>query len=118
MSSTVLIVDDNERYRWFTRALLSDAGYDVVGEACDGESALLTARRLRPDVLLLDIQLPGIDGFEVARRLRHEADAIKVVLISGRDQSEYGRAVVTCGARGFIAKDELSGRRLDALLAG
>lgn len=66
---TVLIVDDHEGFRQVARALLEAAGIRVVGEAADGESAIAEAERLRPQLVLLDVQLPGIDGFEVAARL-------------------------------------------------
>jgi DNA-binding NarL/FixJ family response regulator len=117
MRETVVIVDDNEGFRVFTKALLRGVGYEVVGEAADGETALLAARRLRPDVLLLDVQLPGMDGLEVARRVNSEARGTVVVLTSARDRADYGRALDDCGARAFIAKDVLSGATFEAALA-
>ena len=107
MRETVLLVDDNELFRVFTKALLAGDGYEVVGEACDGAAAIEAARRLQPAIVLLDVQLPDIDGFEVARRLR--AEPVRVVLTSGRERIDYGGAVEACGARAFIAKRELSG---------
>jgi two-component system response regulator DesR len=118
MCETLLIVDDNESFRTFTRALLAGAGFEVVAEAADGPAALEAARRLRPDVLLLDVQLPGIDGLEVARLLQAEASGTVIVLTSARDRAEYGRALTDCGARAFIAKHELTGRSLEAALHG
>jgi DNA-binding NarL/FixJ family response regulator len=118
MAGTVLIVDDNEGFRAFAGALLRRQGFDVVGEAGDGESGLDAARRLRPDVVLLDVQLPGIDGFEVTRRLRDDTGVTQVVLISARDRRDYGAAVVDCGARAFISKGEVSGPALEAALIG
>ena len=118
MAGTVLIVDDNAGFRAFAGALLRRQGFDVIGEAADGEAGLDAARRLRPSVLLLDVQLPGIDGFEVARRLLGEHGATRVVLISARDRRDYGAAVADCGARAFIAKDEVSGPTLEAALIG
>jgi DNA-binding NarL/FixJ family response regulator len=70
----VLIVDDHDGFRSSARALLEAEGFDVVGEAGDAASALAAAARLRPEVVLLDIQLPGIDGFEVAARLAATPD--------------------------------------------
>ena len=70
VSRTVLIVDDHADFRRTVRALLEADGFDVVGEAADGRLAIAEANRLRPRLVLLDIQLPDIDGFEVARRLR------------------------------------------------
>jgi DNA-binding NarL/FixJ family response regulator len=118
MAGTVLIVDDNAGFRSFAGALLRRQGFEVVGEAGDGESGLDAVRRLRPDVLLLDVQLPDIDGFEVARRLRKDEGVTQVVLISARDRRDFGAAVDDCGARAFFSKDEVSGPALEAALAG
>ena len=98
------------------RRLLQAGGYDVVGEAADGSSALQAARQLRPDLVLLDIQLPDVDGCEVARWLAAEANPPAVVLISSRDAEDYGARLTGCGARGFVAKADLSGASIDALL--
>ena len=116
MSTTVLIVDDHATFRSFARALLQAEGYSVVGEARDGTTALREFRRLRPDVVLLDIQLPDINGFEVARQLAAERSTAAVVLISTRDASEYRRRLAGSVARGFIAKSALSGASLGAIL--
>jgi DNA-binding NarL/FixJ family response regulator len=118
VTGTVLIVDDNAGFRSFAGALLRRQGFDVVGEAGDGESGLAAVRRLRPDVLLLDVQLPDIDGFEVTRRLRQNDGVTQVVLISARDRRDYGAAVDACGARAFISKGEVSGPALEAALLG
>src|SRR5207249_10859 len=88
MSPTVLIVDDHPSLRVTARALLEAEGFDVVGEAEDGAGALAAARRLRPDVVLLDVQLPDIDGFEVAARLASNGGRPAIVLTSSRDASE------------------------------
>lgn len=115
--TTVLIVDDHPSFRFSARLLLEAEGYDVVGEAPDGESALAAVRRLRPDWVLLDVRLPDINGFEVAARLSAEGEGPAVVLTSSHDSSDFGSLVARSGARGFVAKSELSGPRLDALLA-
>lgn len=117
MRETVVIVDDNEGFRLFTKALLRGVGYEVVGEAADGEAGLRAARRLCPDVLLLDVQLPGMDGLEVARRLNSQATGPMVVLTSARDRADYGRALDDCGARAFISKGDLSRETFEAALA-
>ena len=114
---SVLIVDDHESFRRAARALLEAEGFEVVGEAADGEEALRAAAELAPTLVLLDVQLPGIDGFEVAARLTARPDAPAVVLVSNRDGSDFGALVEESGARGFVPKDELSGERLAALLA-
>ena len=116
MAATVLIVDDNAGFRSFAGALLRRQGFEIVGEAGDGETGLAAARQLRPDVLLLDVQLPGIDGFEVTRRLREDAPVTEVVLISARDRRDYGAEVDDCGARAFMQKDDVSGPGLEAAL--
>lgn len=117
MSPTLLIVDDHPSFRSFARAILDDDGFRVTGEAEDGESALEQVERLRPEVVLLDVQLPGIDGFEVARRLAERGDGPKVVLISSRDAQDYGSRLSDSPARGFITKSELSAAALAALIS-
>jgi DNA-binding NarL/FixJ family response regulator len=113
---TILIVDDHPSFRANARALLEAEGYDVVGEAENGSSALRAAAELSPDVVLLDVQLPDIDGFEVASRLTQNGGGPVVVLVSSRDCADFGPLVGRSGARGFIAKAELSGPALAALL--
>ena len=117
MAVTVLIVDDDAGFRGFARDLLGAEGYDVVGEAGDGESALDAARELHPDVVMLDIQLPGMDGFEVARTLHEQGDAPAIVLISSREALDYGARLSDAPGRGFITKGDLSGAALAELLA-
>jgi DNA-binding NarL/FixJ family response regulator len=113
---TVLIVDDHEDFRESARALLQADGFVVIGDAPDGATALAAARRLRPDVVLLDVQLPDLDGFAVAERLAAFPGPPLVVLISGRDAAAYGSRVDTAPARGFLTKRELSGASLAALV--
>jgi DNA-binding NarL/FixJ family response regulator len=112
----VLIVDDHATFRATARRLLEAEGFDVVGEAEDGASALEAVARLRPEVVLLDVQLPDMDGFEVSRQLCSNGSSPKIVLTSSRDASEFGDLVRGCGSSGFIPKAELSGGRLAALL--
>jgi CheY-like chemotaxis protein len=114
--TSVLIVDDHARFRTTAGRWLGSAGFEVVGEASGGAEALEAAARLRPDVVLLDVQLPDINGFEVAERLRAEGDPPAVVLTSSRDAAEFGGLIAQSGARGFIPKAELSGMRLTELL--
>jgi DNA-binding NarL/FixJ family response regulator len=117
MARSVLIVDDHSAFRASARALLQAEGFEVVGEAEDGASALEAAARLRPAVVLLDVQLPDLDGFEIAERLADGPDAPQVVLVSSRDVSSYRRRLASTRARGFIQKGELSGAALSALVA-
>jgi DNA-binding NarL/FixJ family response regulator len=117
MGPTVLIVDDHAAFRSFARALLEADGFEVIGEAEDGASALAAFAQLRPAIVLLDVQLPDLDGFGVARRLAEEADPPTVVLVSSRDVSSYRRRLAETPARGFIQKNELTGVALSALVA-
>ena len=113
---TVLIVDDHDTFRMLARDLLCTEGFDVVAEASDGASGIEAARRVRPDVVLLDVQLPDMDGFAVARELALDEQPPPIVLTSSRSRSDYGPQVGSSGALGFIPKDELSGAGLLALL--
>lgn len=114
--TSVLIVDDHPSFRASARALLEAEGFTVVGEASDGESAVAECGRLRPDVVLLDVQLPDLTGFEVASQLTENGARVSVVLVSSRDGSDYGPLVEQSGASGFVPKAELSGARIAALL--
>ena len=117
VATTVLVVDDHQGFRSRARALLEADGFEVVGEAADGRSALAETRRLRPDVVLLDIQLPDLDGFEVAERLTDGGAPPAVVLTSSRDWSDSAELITGSGARGFVAKDQLSGPTIEELIA-
>jgi len=114
---TLMIVDDHQSFRDAARRVLESAGFDVVGEAVDGETALEVVRELRPDVVLLDIQMPGIDGFEVAARLTANGDAPAIVLTSSRDRDDFGPKIEASGARGFVHKADLSASAINALIA-
>jgi CheY-like chemotaxis protein len=104
----VLIVDDNAEFRRLARSLLEHGGYAVVGEAGDGTSAVAACEALQPAIVLLDIQLPDMDGFQVADLLAAAPAAPAIVLISSRDSRSYRRQLAVTRARGFIAKAELS----------
>jgi DNA-binding NarL/FixJ family response regulator len=116
MTVSVLIVDDHPSFRATARLLLESEGFAVVGEAADGVSGLREARALEPDLVLLDVQLPDIDGFEVAAQLTGDGDGPAVVLTSSRDEADFGPLVAASGARGFVPKAELSGAALMAFL--
>jgi DNA-binding NarL/FixJ family response regulator len=117
---TVLVVDDHAGFRATARRLLERDGWTVVGEAADGASALAAAAALAPDLVLLDVGLPDVDGFVVARLMAASTnDGTRrpaVVLISSRDRGTYGARVDDSPALGFVAKDELDGSRLFALM--
>ena len=117
MGRTVLIVDDHAAFRLHAAAVLERAGYDVVGSCDDGESALAAVASLHPDVVLLDVQLPDLDGFGVAARLRPAPDGPTIVLVSSREAIDYGARLERSGAAGFITKAELSARSIAQLVA-
>jgi DNA-binding NarL/FixJ family response regulator len=116
MNTTVLIVDDHPSFRASARMLLEAEGFDVVGEAPDGLTAIKAVHELQPQMVLLDVQLPDIDGFEVAARITANGSAPAVVLTSSRDVHDLGPLGDSAQVRGFIPKSELSGSALEALL--
>ena len=117
MSIRVLIADDQSLVRTGFRMILeAEEDFEVVGEAADGREGLAAAARLRPDVVLLDIRLPDVDGYEVSRRLVDSSGRPAVVLVSTLDAVDVGRRAVASGARGFVTKSRLSGDTLRRLL--
>jgi DNA-binding NarL/FixJ family response regulator len=117
-ATTVMLVDDHASFRAAARWLLETEGYVVVAEAATGESALALVAAAAPDVILLDVGLPGIDGFQVAAALRLRFPHARVVLTSSRDLVDLGPdRVLACGASGFVHKAELSGDSLAAAAA-
>ena len=116
MRPTVLIVDDHAEFRRSAGELLEAEGFAVVAEAADGEEAIAAVERVQPQIVLLDVQLPGADGFIVAERLSAGRDPPVVVLISSREAAAYGPRLDAAAARGFIPKRELSGSALAALV--
>lgn len=117
MALTVVIVDDHEGFRSFARALLEADGFTVVGEADDAESALTVCERFDPDVVLVDVVLPGEDGFQVCGNLTARgATRPVVVLTSSRPASAYAAQLQVSAARGFVPKEELSGDALRSLV--
>jgi DNA-binding NarL/FixJ family response regulator len=111
---SVLIVDDHPAFRRSLRTLLEVDGFQVVGEAEDGASALVQARELEPELVLLDVALPDASGFDIAERLAGTDS--KVILTSSRHERDVGRRVRESGALGFISKDDLSGEALRRLM--
>ena len=114
---SVLIVDDHASFRASARRLLEAEGFEVIGEAADGHAAIAAAQELQPELVLLDVQLPDLDGFEVAARLAALGLPSAVVLTSSRNAAEYGRMVAETPVRGFIPKADLSGAALTGFLS-
>ena len=116
MATTVVIVDDHSGFRRMVRRMLEDEGFEVVGEAADGETALSVVALLGPQVVLLDVQLPGLDGFMVAQRLADSGSGAVVILTSSRGATDFGTRLDRAPAIGFIAKAELSGPAVARLM--
>jgi DNA-binding NarL/FixJ family response regulator len=116
MAQTILIVDDHNGFRARSRELLESEGFEVVGEAVDATSAIAAARELRPDVVLLDIQLPDFDGVEASKRIAALNGGSAIVLVSSCDVTDLASALPESRARGFIPKTKLSGAAIRELL--
>jgi DNA-binding NarL/FixJ family response regulator len=117
MPRRVLIVDDNPGFRRAARQLLERHGFVVVAEADTGISGIAKAREHRPDLVRLDVQLPDVDGFEVAERLARLDVPVEVILTSSLDGADFGALVARSGALGFLPKADLSASAIEALLA-
>lgn len=111
----LVIVDDHPGFRSWAREVLAEEGFDVVGLAEDGASAIQAVRDLRPDVVLVDIQLPDMSGFDVAQKV---AEFTTVVLTSSRSADDYGVRLQTSPAAGFVPKGEVSGALVSATAFG
>jgi DNA-binding NarL/FixJ family response regulator len=115
----LLVVEDSDAFRMLVRELLRDEpALPVVGEAASGEEALARAADLRPDVALVDLTLPGIDGYETARRLRALVPELRVIVMSADEDPVFGQAAAASGAEGFIGKRALRAPALLRLLEG
>jgi two-component system response regulator EvgA len=116
--TSVLIVDDHPSFRLSARRMLTEEDrFEVVGEAEDGAAAIAAVRDLDPDLVLLDVQLPDLDGFEVAERLRGAGVRGAIVLTSTRESSDFGDEIAASPVQGFVTKGELSGASLAALIS-
>jgi DNA-binding NarL/FixJ family response regulator len=114
--ATLLLVDDHAAFRAHARVLLEAAGFVVVGEAANGEEALEAVSQLRPDIVLLDVVLPDLDGFAVCERLAGSEPGPTVVLTSSRIESSYRHRLRQSAACGFLPKSQLTGAALAALV--
>jgi DNA-binding NarL/FixJ family response regulator len=116
VSRRILIVDDHPGFRASARRMLVAGGFEVVGEAGDGAEAVHAARDLRPDVVLLDVQLPDANGIDLAARLSENGAGAVVVLTSSRPADQLGPGLTASGALGFIRKDELTAAAIAELV--
>lgn len=116
MMETVLIVDDHAGFRACARELLESEGFRIVGEAPDAASAITAAQQLQPDIVLLDVHLPDLDGFEASKRIAAASGAPAIVLTSSGDVGDLDATGAECPACGFIPKAELSSTAIRALV--
>jgi DNA-binding NarL/FixJ family response regulator len=116
MAVSVLIVDDDSGFRRAAAELLAGRGYRVVGQAANGNDALEDARELKPDAILVDVNLSDGSGVAVASELSSQPDRPRVVLISTDPDAVSNTELESCGAIGFVAKTGLAAADLDRLL--
>lgn len=115
MSVRVLLVDDQAPFRAAARAVVEATdGFEVVGESATGEASVEAARQLRPDLVLMDVNLPGISGLEATRQIRGQGTPIVVLLLSTYEEDEYAPKAAQCGAAAYIPKSRFEPDRLAA----
>ncbi len=115
MTVRVLLVDDQEPFRAVAREVVEAAGdFEVVGEAESGERSVDLARELRPDLVLMDVNLPGINGAEATKRILAAEGGTKVLLLSTYEEDELAELARECGASGYVPKSEFDPERLAA----
>src|SRR6059058_4536324 len=115
MAERILLVDDHPLTRSALAGLLSQHGFEVVGEAEDGEEAITCAQRLRPDLILLDLSMPGLDGLSALPRLREAAPDCEVVVLTASGTEENLLGAIRGGAAGYLLKSEPPERIVDFL---
>ena len=113
MAVRVLIVDDQEPFRMAARMVVeSTDGFEVVGETESGEASVQAAKELEPDLVLMDVNLPGINGLEATRQILSELDSVVILLLSTYEEEEYAPRAAECGAAAYIPKSSFSPERL------
>jgi DNA-binding NarL/FixJ family response regulator len=115
VAERILLVDDHPLTRSALAGLLQQHGFEVVGEAADGEEAVLSAERLRPDLILLDLSMPGVDGLTALPRLREAAPDCEVVVLTASGTEENLLGAIRAGAAGYLLKSEPPARIVDFL---
>lgn len=105
-----LIVDDDARFtRYISNFLATESEIEIVGKAADGEEAILKTRSLKPDLILMDIRMPGMNGLEATKLLKKEMPGLKVIILTVYDMDEYRQAAKAAGAVGYIVKKTING---------
>jgi DNA-binding NarL/FixJ family response regulator len=118
MPTEIVVVDDQELTRLgFRMVINSQADLKVIGEAADGAQAITAARVLRPDVILMDIRMPDVNGVQAARQIIREEPRAKIILITTFDLDDYLEAGLQAGVRGFLLKDASPAQLLAAIRA-
>ena len=118
MTVRVLIVDDQEPFRMAARMVVEATdGFDVVGEAETGEDSVTMADELRPDLVLMDVNLPGINGLDATRQILSASDVVVVLLLSTYEEEEYAPRAAECGAAAYIPKAVFGPDRLESAWA-
>ena len=115
-TTRILLADDHEIIRRGLRAILeTDETFEIAGEAVDGQDAIEKAARLKPDVVVLDISMPGVDGFEATRRIVRDTPNIRVLVLTVHDSDTVATRALQAGARGYVLKSDAGSELLMAL---
>lgn len=115
MPLRILLADDHPTVRQHVRALLEEEGYEVVGEASNGRDAVQVARRLRPDLTILDVSMPALNGFAAAAEILRDAPQTRVILLTVNTEPSYVQRALRAGIRGYVVKSQLPADLLAAI---
>src|SRR2546426_7014607 len=115
MSERILLVDDHPLTRSALAGLLQQHGFEIAGEAADGEEAIARAREIQPDLVLLDLSMPGLDGLSALPRLREAAPSCEVVVLTASGEEENLLGAIRAGAAGYLLKSEPPARIVEFL---